>query len=94
MIGFLHRLSTPGLLEAFYQGPGPHVGSAFSRLSSQVLFPVFQAREEMSPPYPIFCGDTEGAKKTVVGLIRDAGFNPVWTEAHCKPPAMSSHLGL
>jgi 8-hydroxy-5-deazaflavin:NADPH oxidoreductase len=56
---------------------GTHVVSAFSTVPSEVLFPVFEARGHISPPDLIFCGDNEGAKKTVARLIRDVGFNPV-----------------
>ncbi|MFN8007741.1 MAG: NADPH-dependent F420 reductase [Terriglobia bacterium] len=57
--------------------PKAHVVSAFSTVPSEVLFPVFERRGRRTAPDLIYCGDVKRAKKTVAGLIRDAGFNPV-----------------
>ena len=53
------------------------VVSAFNTVSSEVLFGVFDARHNSPRPSLVYCGDDENANRLAVGLIRDAGFDPV-----------------
>ncbi len=53
-----------------------HVVSAFGTVPSEVLFPVFETKRKAKRPSLLFCGDDQGAKEVVAGLIRDAGFEP------------------
>jgi len=53
------------------------VVSAFSTVPSEVLFAVFEGRKKGTPPDLVCCEDSEHAKNTIAGLIRDVGFNPV-----------------
>ena len=40
--------------------------------------PIFENAAQLQPPANlVFCGDDEGAKETVAGLIRDVGLEPV-----------------
>ena len=57
--------------------PKARVVAAFNTVPSEVLFGVYAARDKGSPPSLVYCGDDEGAKKLVAGLIRDVGFDPV-----------------
>jgi predicted dinucleotide-binding enzyme len=43
-----------------------------------IFAPVFETAAQLTPPANlVFCGDDEGAKETVAGLIRDIGLEPV-----------------
>src|SRR5712691_876454 len=53
-----------------------HVVSAFGTVPSEVLFPVFETKRKAKRPSLLYCGDDQGAKEVVAGLIRDAGFEP------------------
>jgi predicted dinucleotide-binding enzyme len=54
--------------------PGAKVVKAFNA----TFAPVFDAAAKLDPPANlVFCGDDEGAKETVSGLIRDIGMTPV-----------------
>lgn len=57
--------------------PKAHVVSAFSTTPSEVLSGVFDRRREVPAPTLVLCGDDEGAKRTVAGLISDIGFDPL-----------------
>ena len=57
--------------------PGAHVVSAFNTVPSEALFSVAEGTSRKKRPSLVYCGDDAGAKKTVAGLIRDAGFEPV-----------------
>ena len=56
---------------------GAAVVSAFGSVPSEVLFAVFEARDENEHPDLVYCGDYGRAKEVVAGLIRDVGFEPV-----------------
>ena len=54
--------------------PGAKVVKAFNASFAA----VFENAAQLKPPANlVFCGDDEGAKKTVSGLIRDIGLEPV-----------------
>ena len=54
--------------------PGAKVVKAFNASFA----PVFDAAAKLDPPANlVFCGDDEGAKETVSGLISDVGMTPV-----------------
>ncbi len=57
--------------------PGAHVVSAFNTVPSEVLFAVFELRNNGVRPSLVFCGDDAGSKDVAAGLIRDVGFDPV-----------------
>lgn len=57
--------------------PGARIVSVFNTIPSEVLFSVFAAKGQESPPSLLYCGDDEGAKAVAVQLIRDAGFDPI-----------------
>src|SRR6516162_2600501 len=69
--------TTSGAEELAKKSPQALVVAAFQTVPSEVLFPVFEAKNEKIRPSLVFCGDDEGAKATTAGLIRDAGFDPV-----------------
>jgi predicted dinucleotide-binding enzyme len=56
---------------------GARIVSAFNTVPSEVLFGVFEARDNTSRPDLLYCGDDTNAKEVTAGLIRDAGFDPV-----------------
>jgi predicted dinucleotide-binding enzyme len=68
---------TSGMEELAKKVRRARVVSAFSTVPSEVLFSVFEARGNITPPDVVYCGDDEGAKELAAGLIRDVGFNPV-----------------
>ena len=54
--------------------PGAKVVKAFNAFFA----PIFENAAQLQPPANlVFCGDDEGAKETVAGLIRDVGLEPV-----------------
>jgi 8-hydroxy-5-deazaflavin:NADPH oxidoreductase len=57
--------------------PKAHVVSAFSTAPSEVLFGVFEAKGREPSPTLVYCGNNARAKRTVVGLISDIGFDPL-----------------
>lgn len=52
------------------------VVSAFGTIPSEVLFGVFKARGQGTPPSMLYCGNDDAAKQVVARLIRDVGFEP------------------
>ena len=56
---------------------GAHVVAAFQTVPSEVLFDVFEGRDNATRPSMVYCGSHESAKKVAAALIRDAGFDPV-----------------
>ena len=66
-----------GAEELAKRAPGAAVVSAFGTVPSEVLFAVYEAREEKERPSLVYCGDDESAKATTATLIRDLGFDPV-----------------
>jgi len=69
--------TTSAAEELARKAPGARVVCAFNTVPSEVLFGVFEAREEADRPSLVYCGDDEGAKEVAAGLIRDVGFEPV-----------------
>jgi predicted dinucleotide-binding enzyme len=57
--------------------PQARVVSAFNTVPSEVLFGVYEARDQASRPSLVYCGDDESGKVVAAGLIRDVGFDPV-----------------
>jgi predicted dinucleotide-binding enzyme len=57
--------------------PGVDVVSAFNNIPSEVLFDVFEARGQATPPSMVYCGDTPAGKTIAATLICDVGFDPV-----------------
>ena len=57
--------------------PGVEVVAAFNNIPSEVLFSVFEARGQATPPSMVYCGDTQAGKDVAATLIRDVGFNPI-----------------
>lgn len=53
------------------------VVSAFNNIPSEVLFGVFAARGNATPPSMVYCGDKQRGKNIAATLIRDVGFDPV-----------------
>jgi 8-hydroxy-5-deazaflavin:NADPH oxidoreductase len=56
---------------------GAQVVCAFNTIPSEVLFPVFEARNDAPRPSLVYCGDDARGKKVTAALIRDVGFEPV-----------------
>lgn len=61
--------------------PKARIVSAFNTIPSEVLFEVFENREQSKRPSLLYCGDDTGAKKLTARLIRDVGFDPIDTGA-------------
>ena len=57
--------------------PQALVVGAFNTIPSEVLFPVFAARQSSPRPGMLYCGDHADAKAVVARLIRDVGFDPM-----------------
>jgi hypothetical protein len=57
--------------------PGAEVIAAFNNVPSEVLFGVFEARGNATPPSMVYCGDKQTGKNLAATLIRDVGFDPI-----------------
>ncbi len=57
--------------------PKARVVSAFNTVPSEVLFGVYEAKRDASPPSLVYCGGDKRGKAVAAGLIRDVGFDPV-----------------
>jgi 8-hydroxy-5-deazaflavin:NADPH oxidoreductase len=57
--------------------PKARVVCAFNTVPSEVLFDVFEARNNKPRPSLVYCGDDQQAKDAAVELIHDVGFDPV-----------------
>jgi 8-hydroxy-5-deazaflavin:NADPH oxidoreductase len=57
--------------------PGAEVVAAFNTVPSEVLFGVFEARDNDRRPSLVYCGDHPPSKRVAAELIRDVGFDPV-----------------
>ena len=69
--------TTSGAEELAKKVPGADVVSAFNNIPSEVLFGVFAARGNATPPSMVYCGDKQRGKNIAATLIRDVGFNPI-----------------
>lgn len=75
--------------------PKARVVLAFNTVPSEVLFDVFDARDDDSPrPSLVYCGDHKRAKKIAATLIRDAGFEPVYAGGLENARLVEDHLTL
>ena len=57
--------------------PRAQVVAAFQTVPSEVLFDVFERRDNPGRPSLVYCGDDGSAKAVAADLIRDVGFDPV-----------------
>jgi predicted dinucleotide-binding enzyme len=57
--------------------PKAQVVAAFQTVPSEVLFDVFEARDNATRPSLVYCSDHQNAKRVAATLIHDAGFDPV-----------------
>jgi predicted dinucleotide-binding enzyme len=57
--------------------PKARVVCAFNTVPSEVLFGVYEARQQASRPSLVYCGDDARSKEVAATLIRDVGFEPV-----------------
>jgi 8-hydroxy-5-deazaflavin:NADPH oxidoreductase len=73
----IHGTTTSGGEELAKKVPDAHVVSAFNTVPSEVLFNVYEARNEMTRPSLVYCGDDKRSKQLAAKLISDAGFDPV-----------------
>jgi predicted dinucleotide-binding enzyme len=56
---------------------GARIVCAFNTVPSEVLFGVYEARDDTPRPSLVYCGDDARAKQLAATLIRDVGFDPV-----------------
>jgi len=70
-----HRSSGAELLARRLKGA--HFVAAFGTVPSEVLFDVFARLRRRPRPSMLFCGEDAIARRAVVRLIRDVGFDPV-----------------
>jgi predicted dinucleotide-binding enzyme len=75
--GLVVAHTSSGAEELARKFPEARVVSAFGTVPSEVLFAVFEARDNSTRPSLIYCGDETGAKIVAETLIRDVGFDPV-----------------
>jgi predicted dinucleotide-binding enzyme len=72
---FAHTSS--GSEELVRKVPRAHVVAAFNTVPSEVLFGVFEARDNGPRPSLVYCGDHARSKRVAAELIGDVGFDPV-----------------
>ena len=75
--GLVLAHTTSGAEELAKKVPQAKVVCAFNTVPSEVLFSVFEARQEATRPSLVYCGDDAGGKEIAAGLIRDVGFDPL-----------------
>jgi 8-hydroxy-5-deazaflavin:NADPH oxidoreductase len=69
--------TTSGAEELAKKVPGAEVVSALNNIPSEVLFGVFAARGNATPPSMLYCGDKQRGKDITATLISDVGFDPI-----------------
>jgi predicted dinucleotide-binding enzyme len=69
--------TSSGAEELAKKVPAARVVSAFGTVPSEVLFAVYEARDEAPRPSMVYCSDDAGARELAARLIRDVGFEPV-----------------
>jgi 8-hydroxy-5-deazaflavin:NADPH oxidoreductase len=69
--------TTSGAEELAKKVPGAEVIAAFNNVPSEVLFGVFEARGNVTPPSMVYCGDKQTGKNLAATLIREVGFDPI-----------------
>jgi 8-hydroxy-5-deazaflavin:NADPH oxidoreductase len=57
--------------------PKSWVVAAFNTVPSEVLFGVFEARNQANRPHLVYCGDNASAKKVAARLVHAVGFEPM-----------------
>lgn len=75
--GLVVAHTSSGAEELAKRVPGARVVCAFNTVPSEVLFDVYEARDNASKPSLVYCGDDAGSKERAAELIRAAGFEPV-----------------
>ena len=75
--GLVVGVTSSGAEELARKVRGAQVVCAFNTIPSEVLFPVFEARNGAPRPSLVYCGDDRRGKEAAAGLIRDVGFDPV-----------------
>ena len=75
--GLVVGVTSSGAEELARKVRGAQVVCAFNTIPSEVLFPVFEARNDAPRPSLVYCGDDARSKKIVARLIKDSGFDPV-----------------
>jgi predicted dinucleotide-binding enzyme len=75
--GLVVGVTSSGAEELAKKVRGAQVVCAFNTIPSEVLFPVFEARNDAPRPSLAYCGDDARGKKVTAALIRDVGFEPV-----------------
>jgi predicted dinucleotide-binding enzyme len=70
-------LTTSGAEALAHKAPGAEVVAAFNNVPSEVLFGVFEARDNAARPSMVYCGDKQTGKDVAATLIRDVGFDPI-----------------
>jgi 8-hydroxy-5-deazaflavin:NADPH oxidoreductase len=75
--GLVVGVASSGAEELAKKVRGAQVVCAFNTIPSEVLFPVFEARNDAPRPSLVYCGDDARGKKVTAALIRDVGFEPV-----------------
>ena len=75
--GLVVAHTSSGAEELAKKVPEARVVSAFNTLPSEVLFSVFEARDDPARPSVVYCGDDTNAKSVAARLIRDVGFEPL-----------------
>jgi predicted dinucleotide-binding enzyme len=75
--GLVVGVTSSGAEELVKKVRGAQVVCAFNTIPSEVLFPVFEARNDAPRPSLVYCGDDARGKKVTGALIRDVGFEPI-----------------
>jgi predicted dinucleotide-binding enzyme len=75
--GLVIAHTSSGAEELAKKLPKARIVSAFNTIPSEVLFDVWERRNNKSKPSLIYCGDDRKAKDVAVDLINDIGFEPV-----------------
>jgi predicted dinucleotide-binding enzyme len=69
--------TSSGAEELAKKVPKARVVLAFNTVPSEVLFGVFETRQQATRPSLVYCGDDSSSKDIAAELIRDVGFDPV-----------------
>ena len=75
--GLVVAHTSSGTEELAKRAPEARWVSAFNTVPSEVLFDVYEARDNASKPSLVYCGDDAGSKEIAAEMIRAAGFDPV-----------------
>jgi len=75
--GLVFAHTSSGAEELAKKLPKARVVSAFNTIPSEVLFDVWERRNNKTRPSLLYCGDDRKAKNVAVNLIKDVGFEPV-----------------